>query len=536
MQETMTQISNQLTERWAKISKRNKIAIVAGLTICLVAIGIGSYYFTRPVMQKLYYQNLSTNDIADIVTVLDEAKIPYEVIEQGTNIEIKESDYNNAKIALAKENIPRGDYTFTDALNNTMSTTESEKQAKMHQLKEVELAQMLMTIEDVEEATVDLVIPEDKNSFIESKLESSASIVLTLHNPLTSDKVEGISKLISSSVENLKSENITILDSEGNALYIGDSEIGFTTGKQQELKTAAEVDIKTKVIQLLEPIYDEIRVSPNLILDFTQHEEMTEAYSGQEDTGKGLVATEHTKAESSVGGVGGAQPGTATNGGDIPTYPVGGAGNTESESSEKNVTYNNNKTISNTIKNQGDIDYKNSSISVHVFKEKIYEQSVVEKTLEDGQTWESFKLAQADTNPLVVDEGMIQSIKNGTGIENVVVYGYEKPIFVEKEAYKLQARDYLLFAILLIVLIAIAIIFTKFRKQTEEVETEPELEIEEMLHVAREESEKEEVESAAEIEYRESLETKRQIEKFVDEKPEAVASLLRSWLTEDEWE
>ena len=39
-----------------------------------------------------------------------------------------------------------------------------------------------------------------------------------------------------------------------------------------------------------------------------------------------------------------------------------------------------------------------------------------------------------------------------------------------------------------------------------------------------------------EIELKENLETKRQIDKFVDEKPEAVANLLRNWLSDEDWE
>ena len=37
------------------------------------------------------------------------------------------------------------------------------------------------------------------------------------------------------------------------------------------------------------------------------------------------------------------------------------------------------------------------------------------------------------------------------------------------------------------------------------------------------------------IEFNEDSEIRKQIDKFVDEKPEAVASLLRNWLSE-EWE
>ena len=61
-------------------------------------------------------------------------------------------------------------------------------------------------------------------------------------------------------------------------------------------------------------------------------------------------------------------------------------------------------------------------------------------------------------------------------------------------------------------------------------EIEPELSVEEMLESSQ--IIPEELDS---IEYNEESEIKKQIDKFVDEKPEAVASLLRNWLSE-EWE
>ena len=61
-------------------------------------------------------------------------------------------------------------------------------------------------------------------------------------------------------------------------------------------------------------------------------------------------------------------------------------------------------------------------------------------------------------------------------------------------------------------------------------ETEPELSVEEMLATARENQP-----SVEEIIENEKSETRKAIEKFVDENPEAVALLLRNWLNEG-WE
>ena len=62
----------------------------------------------------------------------------------------------------------------------------------------------------------------------------------------------------------------------------------------------------------------------------------------------------------------------------------------------------------------------------------------------------------------------------------------------------------------------------------EVTELEPELSVEDLLATTQEESE-----SLEEIELGEKSETRTMIEKFVDENPEAVASLLRNWINED---
>ena len=58
---------------------------------------------------------------------------------------------------------------------------------------------------------------------------------------------------------------------------------------------------------------------------------------------------------------------------------------------------------------------------------------------------------------------------------------------------------------------------------------EPELSVESLVESTRELDEAE----LDEIEFQEKSDARLLIEKFVDEKPEAVASLLRNWLNED---
>ena len=531
MQETIEQMSTQITGKWNNLSKKQKIQLSVSVGCILTALIVLVFLFSRP-KYEVILRNIESQDVASAAEVLDNEKITYQVIDGGHTIQVTQQDVVNAKLALTRENIPKGGYTFEDAMNNSMSTTESERKAKMQQLSEVELERALMSMDAIKHADVKLVIPEEKNSFIASKQESSASVLLTLTSAQTSKQIEGIARFVASSVSGLKMKNISIIDSEGNTLYAGDEEQILSSNKQQEIKSAAEKDINSKVLQILEPIYNEVRISSNLILDFDQYEELREEYVPQfEEDGRGIIRVEKEQTSESTNGQGGAEPGVAANNGQAPTYQIGNGATGESKTSNKETEYVNNKVVTNTVKNQGDIDYKNSTLAVHVFKNKVYKQEDIQKNLDANTTWDMFKANNSENLPIEVDNVIVESIKYGTGIDNVVVHGYEKPVFVDTEAYEINVKDYLPFVLILLIIMIVVLALFKFRKHDEVVETEPELEVEELLSVT-----KQDMQQLEEIEIKETLETKRQIEKFVDEKPEAVANLLRNWLTEDDWE
>ena len=285
-----------------------------------------------------------------------------------------------------------------------------------------------------------------------------------------------------------------------------------------------------KIIDLLGSMYDDVRISPNLVLDWDQYQENNTKYSVQgEDDSRGIVASEKEASSSSTNTSEGGEPGTGTNGGETATYQTNSGNESSSKTQESEITYAPDKQESVYIKNLGDVDLERSSLSVNLFNNKIYKEEDVKETL-NGTTWDEFKTQNKQQIVLEVDEGIVASIRSATGIENVVVNAYENPIFLDEEVYVVDYKDFIPYILLVLLLIIVAFIVLKFRKQEEVVEVEPELEVEEMLKAAKEQVELDE------IEVKENLETKRQIDKFVDEKPEAVANLLRNWLTDDDWE
>ena len=127
---------------------------------------------------------------------------------------------------------------------------------------------------------------------------------------------------------------------------------------------------------------------------------------------------------------------------------------------------------------------------------------------------------------------MYSIVYNATGIRSnsITIIAYQVPLFYPKERTGLPVSNIL--QIVLAVLIAALLIFVvlKGMRPAEVTELEPELSVEALLATTKENQ------SLEDIEFNEKTATRQQIEKFVQENPEAVAQLLRNWLNDDDWE
>ena len=89
-------------------------------------------------------------------------------------------------------------------------------------------------------------------------------------------------------------------------------------------------------------------------------------------------------------------------------------------------------------------------------------------------------------------------------------------------------EDYLQLILALLIFVFLGLVVFRSMRREEGQEAEEELSVENLL-----ESTKESREALADIGFNEKSETRILIEKFVEQNPEAAASLLRNWLNED---
>ena len=153
----------------------------------------------------------------------------------------------------------------------------------------------------------------------------------------------------------------------------------------------------------------------------------------------------------------------------------------------------------------------------------------------EGTTFEEYcaQIESQGSQMQDVDERTIDAIAKASGIdaERISVVAYQEPLFIPSEGSGRTFSDYLeiVLAVLIFALLGF-VVFMSTRKE-KAPELEPELSVETLLQTTKENEE----ESLEDIGFKEKSEARVLIEKFVEEKPEAVASLLRNWLNED-WE
>ncbi len=166
------------------------------------------------------YSNLELKDAANVIARLKELKIPYEIREEGRAIAVPKERADEARLGLAEKGLPLGGAVGWEIFDQArLGATDFDRRIQFIRAISGELGRTIMRITAVDDARVQIVIPETR-LFEVTKAPVTASVLLKLKPgyQLTREQVSGIIHLVASSVENLKPENVTIVDIYGNIL------------------------------------------------------------------------------------------------------------------------------------------------------------------------------------------------------------------------------------------------------------------------------------------------------------------------------
>ncbi len=537
MPERLRAIWQRILDWWNQFTARQKTLIIGAGTVVLLTIIILVSVLNQPQYVLLATAN-STKEASEIRDLLESNSLNYKMSDDGLEFRVLKKDQGSASLLLGANDIQSYAYSIDNVTDGSFSTTEADKQKKYVLYLESRLEQdFISKFEAIKSANVQLNIPDNDGTLIGNQEPASAWILLQLGEDAKFDEENAafLAKAVSVAVGNENTDNIVILDTEGNMLFAGgeDTTTSGLAATQLSVKAKAEQLVKSEVKKVLlgTKLYDNIEVASNLVMDFNKEEIVDHTYTPAEDQTQGVLSHEDTYNAENVNGISGI-PGTDTNADDETTYVTQDNTNSTSTITEESRDYLPNEKITTKSSVPGAIKYDESSISVTAINYLVMKEEDYKPEDHDGQEWNDFKVASTAPVAMDVPEEMINVVSKATGIkvENVAMAAYTEYVFFDRTGSRVTVTDILQIVLILVILGLLAFIIIRSMwtsKKTEEEQEQPEqLSVEQLL-----ESQPEEM--LSDIEMDTGSETKRLIEKFVEENPEAAAVLLRNWLNED---
>ena len=536
MADKLKEIPGKILEWWNKFTSRQKTIIIAIAAVVVFTFAIVVFTFTKPNYTRLgSYENSST--AAKVVEILDGAGVTHRESADALTVEVLTTQLAQANLAIAAEGyVPDGMPKYSDSVEIGMSTTSADRNNQYQEYLGEYMAGMFVAGSPlVKEAWVQVTLAHDSGRLSDTRQESYASIHVTVDEDFTSANAVAMAKSAATFLGNKATANITIVDQNFNILFAGGDDYSSmgVANSLQELQNQASLWMTNQVRKVLLGTrqYDMIEVSSHLEVDFNTYTKQVTEYSAPDGRDNGLVIHEDIYSSESTNGVTGI-PGTDSNDEDTPDYMNPDVSSGSSSSSERSSDYQVNKSDTLTNSPAGSINYANSSVSVAMVRYRDYHEENVKKQglLDGGITWEEFKESNRESVRQEVDEEFYRMVANASGIsqDKVTIIAYEEPRFFDKKGFDISATDIL--SIVMIVLILALLVFVILRSmgpRKKPEEEEPELSVEDMLQSTPPESTVEDIDLEA------KSETRKMVEKFVDENPEAAANLLRNWLNED---
>ncbi|HMZ37599.1 MAG: flagellar M-ring protein FliF [Leptospirales bacterium] len=563
MPEGLKNVLDRITQLWTGLDNTKKLAIGGVLAAVVIAFIAMAGYSSKP-SKELLYDNLSATDYASISKALEAMGVEYS--GSGTSA-IYVDGHRRQEIVtkLAQENlIPAGVEGWEIFNMSRWDETSFDKDVKLHRAIKGSLEKMLMTLEYVKSARVELAIPK-RNNFLTDTDPVKASVILSLKpgmESITRKQVMGVKNLIYRSIPGLTRENITITDQNGKEfvepdeideaqrkLDLVDRKKAFEEKERRkwydEIKTSLnefyQADRVSIVRVALDMNWDEVTEKQHLVTPVEESPENPDTpYPDRKIMPGGtLTLSQNARKENFKGN--GFTPGGPT--GTEQQLPPGyrDLDYQRSEYGNQDVIQNNDyNRIEREVTRQ---PWEERSRSIAVMVDGSWVRTGYKP---DGSGWERKYTAPSEEELRTLEKLLKASmLYKGSRGDQIVVAHLQKDRTAEFAEEDNEIRQKLLMQRLLIVsviaVVALFLIYMLYRAIRREISRRRRMREEELAaqqQLMREAALRVADEGAAEVELsvderarREMLENAMNLAR---EKPDQVAKLLRTWLSQDE--
>jgi len=328
---------HQITKLISGLSIKQRISIVAAALFTGVLLASLVHWKHENGFSALY-TGMAPEDAAGVVQKLKESGVEYRLAESGGTVRVPSERLAESRLALAAAGLPKtGRIGFELFDKTTFGTTEFVEHINYKRALEGELERSVMSLAEVEQARVHLTLPKE-SVFLDQQQPSKASVMVKLHPGahLSPQNVLAITNLVSSAVEGLGPDAISVVDMNGT-LLTRRARTAASDGTQAptellEMRQQIERGLVSKISETLDPLLgpNAYRAGASVDYDLTSGEQQEETL----DPNRSVMVSSQKSEDAADRGVSSGIPGTASNlpGGSAPAKAGAGGVSHRTES------------------------------------------------------------------------------------------------------------------------------------------------------------------------------------------------------------
>ncbi|HJV79609.1 flagellar basal-body MS-ring/collar protein FliF [Noviherbaspirillum sp.] len=515
----------------------------------VAAVMSGVWMWSQQPDYRVLFSNFSDRDGGAIVSSLQQMNVPYKFAEGGAAILVPGNQVHDVRLKLASQGLPKGGSVGFELMENQkLGVSQFLEQVNFQRALEGELARSIQSLAAVQAARVHLALPK-ASVFIRDQQKPTASVLLNLHAGRTLDEqqVSAIVHLVASSVPDLPTKNVTVVDQNGNLL----SEVrapGSGNGLDPtQLKYVQELqqNIVKRIESILTPIVglNNVRAEATADVDFSHTEQAAEIYKPNQAPNTSAIRSQQLSesqngAPATASGVPGAlsnqPPAPATAPLTAPTASANAAAPAAAAAAasgnahkDMTVNYEVDKTVRYTQQPMGGIQRLSVAVVVNYKKEIGKDGKVTMKPLSDAEKAQITDLVK-EAMGFSKDRGDSLNVVNSpfAGAEKEVIP--ETPIWKRPEALNMAmgAGKYVLAAAILAYLFFAVLkpLLRKIAKTFEPPAAPPETAVAQISHDVEPMGSKQRT-------YQDNLDAAKQLAR---NDPKMVANVVKAWVGTNE--
>lgn len=261
-----------------------QVGLLVGLAAS-IAIGVAVVLWSQTPSFNILYSNVTGQDAQAMAEVLKRNNIEFRLDPDTGAVMVESGKRSEAMLKLAAENLPQSSGEGFEIMNQEQGFGSSAfmQNIRYQRAREGELARTIKSIAAIENARVHLALPKE-SAFVRNRKKPSASVMIKLSpgRRLEKEQIAAITHLVASSVTNLETSEVTLVDNRGRLLSSNDSKSDLAmTANEFEYTRKLEQNYIYRIEHLLAPLVgmNGVRAQVNADLDFTRTESTQEQFN-----------------------------------------------------------------------------------------------------------------------------------------------------------------------------------------------------------------------------------------------------------------